>query len=112
MRFKDKGLYLRIIKKGYILGMVKRRGASYQKRVRDINRIYDQHARSGLSNREIWRRYVYPVYGICERTFYNLINASCDAKNDVPKEVQMFLKFDFDDEQGRTENYPQHSVGY
>ena len=92
--------------------MVKRRGASYQKRVRDINRIYDQHARSGLSNREIWRRYVYPVYGICERTFYNLINASCDAKNDVPKEVQMFLKFDFDDEPGHTENYPQYPVGY
>jgi hypothetical protein len=91
--------------------MVKRRGASYQKRVSDINRIYDQHARSGLSNREIWRRYVYPVYGICERTFYNLINASCDPKNDVPKEVQMFFKFD-DDEQGRTENNWQYPVGY
>lgn len=84
--------------------MAKRRGASYQKRVTDINRIYDQHAKSGISNREIWRRFVYPVYGICERTFYNLLNASCDPKNEVPQEAQTFLQFDFDDESGRTEN--------
>ena len=88
--------------------MRKRRGASYQKRVTDINRIYDQHAKSGISNREIWRRYVYPVYGICERTFYNLLNASCDPKNEVPQEAQQFLLFDFDDEPGHTENNPQY----
>ena len=78
--------------------MAKRRGASYQKRVTDINRIYDQHAKSGISNREIWRRFVYPVYAISERTFYNLLNASCDPKNEVPQEAQTFLQFDFDDE--------------
>lgn len=88
--------------------MAKRRGASYQKRVTDINRIYDQHAKSGISNREIWRRFVYPVYGICERTFYNLLNASRDPKNEVPQEAQTFLQFDFDDESGRTENNPQY----
>lgn len=88
--------------------MAKRQGASYQKRVKDINRIYDQHAKSGISNREIWRRYVYPVYAISERTFYNLLNASCDPKNEVPTEAQMFLKFDFDDEAGRTENNPKY----
>lgn len=88
--------------------MAKRRGASYQKRVTDINRIYDQHAKSGISNREIWRRFVYPVYGICERTFYNLLNASCDPKNEVPQEAQTFLQFDFDDESGHTENNPQY----
>lgn len=88
--------------------MSKRRGASYQKRVTDINRIYDQHAKSGISNREIWRRFVYPVYGICERTFYNLLNASCDPKNKVPQEAQTFLKFDFYDEPGHTENHPQY----
>ena len=88
--------------------MAKRRGASYQKRVTDINRIYDQHAKSGISNREIWRRFVYPVYAISERTFYNLLNASCDPKNDVPQEAQTFLQFDFDDEPGRTENNPQY----
>lgn len=88
--------------------MAKRRGASYQKRVTDINRIYDQHAKSGTSNREIWRRFVYPVYAISERTFYNLLNASCDPKNEVPQEAQTFLQFDFDDEPGRTENNPQY----
>lgn len=88
--------------------MAKRRGASYQKRVTDINRIYDQHAKSGISNREIWRRFVYPVYAISERTFYNLLNASCGPKNEVPQEAQTFLQFDFDDEPGRTENNPQY----
>lgn len=56
--------------------MSKRRGQSYRKRVEDINRIYDQQAKSGLSNREIWRRYIYPAYAISERTFYNILNAS------------------------------------
>ncbi|MBR0084721.1 MAG: hypothetical protein IJP93_11625 [Bacteroidales bacterium] len=51
----------------------KRRGHSYRKRVADINRIYGEHEQSGLSNREIWRRYIYPVFAISERTFYNII---------------------------------------
>ena len=71
--------------------MAKRRGASYQKRVTDINRIYDQHAKSGISNREIWRRFVYPVYAISERTFYNLLNASCDPKNEVPPQNGLYF---------------------
>ena len=74
--------------------MAKRRGISYQKRVADINRIYDQYAKNGVPNREIWRRYGYPVYGISERTFYNILHASCDPKNDVPEDIQMLLKFD------------------
>lgn len=56
---------------------------SYRKRVEDINRIYDQYARSGLSNREIWRRYIYPVYGICERSFYNIMNATAGLEGPV-----------------------------
>lgn len=64
---------------------------SYQKRVADINRIYDEHAKKGLPNREIWRRYVYPVYGISERTFYNILNASSEPKNEVPKELDLFF---------------------
>lgn len=75
--------------------MAKRRGVSYQKRVTDINRIYDEHAKRGLPNREIWRRFVYPVYGISERTFYNILHASCEPKNGVPGDVQMFLDFDY-----------------
>ena len=34
-------------------------GLSYVSRVEDIVRIYDEHARSGLSNREILRRYIW-----------------------------------------------------
>lgn len=71
--------------------MAKRRGVSYQKRVTDINRIYDEHAKRGVPNREIWRRYVYPVYGISERTFYNILNASSESKNEVPKELDLFF---------------------
>lgn len=63
--------------------MKKRRGMSYRKRVEDINRIYDRYARSGLSNREIWRRYIYPAYYISERTFYNIMNATAGAGTPV-----------------------------
>lgn len=79
--------------------MAKRHGVSYQKRVADINRIYDEHAKRGIPNREIWRRYVYPVYGVSERTFYNILNASCEVKKESLKEVQMFLDFDYGDDE-------------
>lgn len=58
----------------------KRKGKSYLKRVADINQIYDTYVRTGLPNREIWKRYVYPKYGICERTFYNLLKASSNPQ--------------------------------
>lgn len=63
--------------------MKKRRGLSYLKRVADINRIYDFYAPTGLSNREIWRRYIYPKYMISERTLYNIINATAGLENPV-----------------------------
>lgn len=81
--------------------MQKRRGVSYQKRVEDINRIYDQHAKSGISNREIWRRYVYPVYAISERTFYNILNASAESKNKISDDTRQLLLFDFDNDNGK-----------
>lgn len=52
-----------------------RKGQSYAKRVTDINAIYDRYAHLGVCNREIWLRYVYPIYAISERTFYNLLKA-------------------------------------
>lgn len=52
-----------------------RPGESYRRRVDGVNAIYDRYAPSGIPNREIWRRYVYPVYGVSERTFYNLLKA-------------------------------------
>lgn len=78
--------------------MANRRGLSYRKRVEDINRIYDQYARSGLSNREIWRRYIYPVYYISERTFYNIMNATAGLKNPVVASDMPGL-FDFLDDE-------------
>ncbi|RUL59105.1 hypothetical protein EHV08_04550 [Prevotella koreensis] len=52
------------------------KGISYQKRVKEINAIYDKHVKSGLSNREIWRRYIYPIYGISERALYNYLKCN------------------------------------
>lgn len=63
--------------------MARRRGVSYKKRVEEINRIYDREVRRGIPNREIWRRFIYPVYGITERTFYNILNASADERNRI-----------------------------
>lgn len=83
--------------------MAKSRGMSYRKRVEDINRIYDQYARSGLSNREIWRRYIYPVYWISERTFYNIMNATAGLENPVVASDMPSL-FDFMDEKPEKDN--------
>ena len=66
----------------------KRRGMSYAKRVADINSIYDSHVKSGLSNREIWRRYIYPQYAISERTFYNLLKASTRPEVDDAEQLK------------------------
>lgn len=55
-------------------------GRSYAHRVAEVNRIYDKYAPSGLSNREILRRYIWPLFYISEKTFYNLINASADPR--------------------------------
>lgn len=74
--------------------MAKRLGVSYQKRVEEINRIYDREVRRGLPNREIWRRFIYPVYGITERTFYNILNASADENKQIADEgVRQLLLF-------------------
>ena len=56
------------------------KGCSYARRVTEVNAIYDEYAKTGLSNREIWRRYIYPIYGITEKTFYNYINAAANPK--------------------------------
>lgn len=53
-------------------------GCSYAKRVVEVNRIYDEYSRTGLPNRTIWRKYIWPVYGISEKTFYNYINAAAN----------------------------------
>jgi uncharacterized LabA/DUF88 family protein len=83
-----------------------RRGLSYKKRVADINRIYDHWVKTGLSNREIWRRYIYPAYAISERQLYNILNASADPKNEIPPQEELWLKFDGYDERDRQGGEP------
>lgn len=71
------------------------RGINYKARVTEVNRIYDSHRRSGLSNVEIWRRYIYPKFFISERTFYNILNASAVIDTEkVQKEMEQWLPFD------------------
>lgn len=78
--------------------MTKRRGVSYKKRVEEVNRIYDREVKRGLPNREIWRRFIYPVYGITERTFYNLLNASADESKRIADDgVRQLLLFNDDE---------------
>ena len=75
-----------------------RRGVMYQKRVHDVNRIFDEESAKGLSNREIWRRFIYPKYGMTERTFYNLLGAAYDPKAAIPEEtLSLFPELDGDD---------------
>lgn len=62
------------------------KGRSYERRVLEVNAIYDEYAKTGLSNREIWRRYIYPIYAISEKTFYNYINAAASPKVVAHKE--------------------------
>ncbi len=53
--------------------MQNNRGISYKTRVKQVVEIYDKFARSGLSNREIWRRHIYPKFYICEKTLYSYL---------------------------------------
>lgn len=73
--------------------MARRIGLSYKKRVEEINRIYDREAKRGISNREIWRRYIYPVYGVSERTFYYLLKASAEPRNRIAGDSRQLLLF-------------------
>lgn len=82
--------------------MNKRQGKSYAKRIADINQIYDVYVKTGLPNREIWKRYIYPKYGISERTFYNLLKASgsphIDDRSKLSAEGFLFPELFRDDE--------------
>ena len=75
----------------------KRKGRSYAKRVADINAIYDRYAPTGLSNREIWLRYIYPVYGISERSLYNILKSSMDHTKQIPDNELVLFKFQDND---------------
>ena len=72
---------------------MERKGCSYRKRVEEINALYDRYARMGVPNRVIWRRYIYPVYGISERTLYNILNASGDDGKRIRDDERGLLLF-------------------
>ena len=75
------------------------KGRSYAHRVKDINRIYREHINSGLSNREILIRYIYPKYPISESTFYNILSAEFDVEEKYKEDP---LLFDFGDDSKQT----------
>lgn len=66
------------------------KGRSYAYRVREINRIYREHVNSGLSNREILRRYIYPIYHISESTFYNILDAEFEVEERFKEDPTLF----------------------
>ena len=53
---------------------LKRPGIAYLMRMKAVAQIFDKQAKIGLSNREIWKRHIYPRFFISEGTMYNLIN--------------------------------------
>ena len=62
-----------IVKYNQTRGFAPHKGESYKKRIQAVNAIYNEHVKDGVSNRHIWRMYIYPLFGICERTFYNYL---------------------------------------
>ena len=87
--------------------MKKRKGRSHEKRIADVNRVYEQYRKTGLSNREIWKRYIYPVWGLCERQFYNLLKKDSGSVEDIrslSREGFLFPEL-FDDDGQRSEDY-------
>lgn len=74
----------------------KRPGLSYLRRVAEVNEIYDKYVRTGLSNREIWRRYIYPRFMISERCFYKLLKASVRLDEQTTRVIEPYLNFDSD----------------
>jgi hypothetical protein len=61
-------------------------GNSYLMRVKAVNEIYKTYSNSGLSNREVWRRYIFPIYFISENTFYNYLAVPYKQRLDALKE--------------------------
>nr|DAW97020.1 MAG TPA: hypothetical protein [Bacteriophage sp.] len=72
--------------------MCKAVGISYKLRILFVTKIFDKYEKSGLSNREIHRKYIYPALGICEKTMYNMINNSCDKKYELTEEEKIYIK--------------------
>jgi hypothetical protein len=55
---------------------------NYYKKVTAIQAVYDIHARIGLTNEEIYRRYIRDVFFVSRSTFYKYITIS------IPKDFK------------------------
>lgn len=58
---------------------MQQKGKNYLKRAVEVQAIFDKWSKLGLSNREIWRRHIYPRYCLSERSFYNIISRQVEA---------------------------------
>ena len=56
--------------------MGKYNGISNQMRKDAVIKIYEKYQWSGLSTRYIWKNFIYPEFGISERTLYNYLKQS------------------------------------
>lgn len=53
------------------------------KKIIEVQELYLEKQKQGLSNREIWRRFIHPSFHISERTMYNYLAEP--AKRDLKK---------------------------
>lgn len=66
------------------------------KRIDLVCRIVKEHYEPGRRDRcykEVWRRYVYPVYPMCYRTFLNYIGVNVELemrKNNNARQLSLF----------------------
>lgn len=63
------------------------------KNVCEIAARYYEPGRADRCYKEVWRRYVYPVYPCCYRTFLNYIGVPVDAELKKQSSGQMSLPF-------------------
>lgn len=67
--------------------MAKGRHKNTELRIKNVCAIVREHYEVGNQSKcykAVWRRYVYPVYPMCYRTFLNYINAKPTSKDDYP----------------------------
>lgn len=63
------------------------------KNVCEIAAKYYEPGRADRCYKEVWRRYVYPIYPCCYRTFLNYIGVPVDAELKKQSAGQMSLPF-------------------
>ncbi len=70
--------------------MSKKKGKSYLVRLEDVIKIYDEWSPKGVSNTKIWELYIYPIYGMAERTFYRYLK-NAGRLDELPEDASILL---------------------